>query len=197
MISLGLKMCFDRILTEGLAAALDRLGIRGRNRDMLLLLRKDLRFRVQTGKHVSKEHLRKRGLRQGDPIAGILCITVLALVYSDSKEDVENHHDEEVREQNTSDPIKLKEALYANDAAIPGLASKLERVQAYINAIIANLRRGGSEDHRQSQVRREQSPRVSKISEIQKGGHPESPSQGEGSKRRRTSSIIKILGDVS
>ena len=147
IIFLDLKMCFDRIRIEELEHALDRIGIRGK---MLkaMKLHQDLKCRVQVGEYTSREHVRGRGLRQGDPAASILCIMALALVYSDAKGDVESHDDEEVREQNRTDPIKFKAALYAGDAAIPGLSSKLKRLQAYTDSILRNLHRGGSEENR-------------------------------------------------
>lgn len=117
-----------------------------------MCLHKDLKFRVRVGNTMSSERTRGRGLRQGDPAAGFLCIIVLALVYSDAKDDLSCHEDPEVREQNDNDPIKFKEALYADDVAIPGLASKLKRLQAYIISIISNLRRGGSEENRDKTV---------------------------------------------
>ena len=92
-------------------------------------LHTDLKFRVQVGEATSQEYARKRRLRQGDAAAGILCIKAISFVYSDAQEDVANHPD---------DPIKFKEALYADDAAISGLASKLKRLQAYILFIIDN-----------------------------------------------------------
>ena len=89
----------------------------------------DLKFRVEIGDKMFKEFSRKRGLRQGDPAAGILCITVLSFVHSDAQEDLATLPDEEVRQHNADNPIKYKEALYADDAAIPGLASQLKLLQ--------------------------------------------------------------------
>ena len=148
VIFLDLKMCFARIRTEELRASLDRIGIRGKMLEMIMLFHQDLRCKVKSGARISKEYIRKRGLRPGDPAAGILCIIVLALVYRGSKKDVANHSDPEVRKQNEDNPCRVKEALRADDAAIPGLASKLVRVQAYIHVIISNLHRGGSEESR-------------------------------------------------
>ena len=137
VIFLDLKMCFDRIRSEELRSALQRTGVKGKMLEMIMCLHKDLKFRVRVGNTMSSERTRGRGLRQGDPAAGLLCIIVLALVYSDAKEDLATHVDPEVREQDDSDPIKSKEALYADDAASPGLASKLKRLQAYIISIIS------------------------------------------------------------
>ena len=70
------------------------------------------------------------------------------MVCSDAQEDVTNHADHEVREQDAQDPIMFRQALYADDAVLPGLSTKLKRLQAYVTAVLENLHRGGSEENR-------------------------------------------------
>ena len=100
--------------------------------EIVMELHQDLRFRVQVGLYFLKEHRQQRGLRQGGPAAGILCTIALVVVYSDAHEDVENHSDPEDRDQNATDPIKFKEAVCANNAAIQGLVCKVKRLQAFV-----------------------------------------------------------------
>ena len=55
-----------------------RMGFRTRMLEITMKLQSELEFRVTVGKGLFKEFDRKRGLRQGDPAAGILCIIVLS-----------------------------------------------------------------------------------------------------------------------
>jgi len=147
-IFIDVKMAFDRVTQEALEDCLKRLGVHGNLLTILLLLHKDLVFRVQHAGKLSSLHKRWRGLRQGDPAAMLLYVLIIAVIYADSHAAVAQSEDDEVREQYENNPVKILELLFADDGVLVSLQSRLKLLTAFFHAVLFEVRRTGGEENR-------------------------------------------------